>query len=344
MVQIPVPATDNGKKRGLNKGKLFLVLFLAGLFFIFLGINLYVIVPVSVGNEAEACARCHAMVPEYATWRESNHAQFQCRDCHKQPGFAHLLKYQTRMVKEFLFYRATDMPQTVVADKIPDEVCKQCHSSNRIVSASSDTIIPHQKHEEKGISCVTCHKGVAHGRIMERGMTRKLTVSEWTPDVAREQMDYKYTTPKMDICLDCHGKRNVETTCSVCHSSMPIPDSHKPANWMTKHGEQARQDFKPCNLCHVYTMKKEVDLLQTTVFGYIRINTFCMNCHTTKKPPSHRQEGFMARHGTEAKNKGTGNCFVCHNLNKEDAQKGGWPNKVNCNDCHWFKAKSRVQE
>ncbi len=334
----PAEAPQTSVKKGMNKRKIAMILVLGGIVSVFLAFNLYFIIPITFGNDSTTCRQCHAMAPEYATWQASNHAQFQCKDCHQQPGVTNLFKYQLRMVKEFLIYRASDSPHTIKATPIPDSVCEKCHSSNRRASASSDTIIPHDKHKKQGVSCVTCHAGVAHGRIMERGALKKYpTVQEWTPDVGVEQMSYDNTTPKMDVCLNCHGQRKVNTTCSVCHSHMPVPDSHKSPSWLAgSHGTQALQDFKPCNLCHVYTMKKEIDLLSTNVFGYIRTNNFCINCHTTQKPPTH-VNGFMASHGALAKQKGTTSCFVCHNLNKSQVKAGGWPNRINCNDCHWFK-------
>jgi len=301
----------------------------------------WMFMPVARGAEAGYCSGCHAMRPEVLTWEASNHSRFDCQVCHREPGLGSFFKYRGRLVKEVLFYRASGQPDNIRLKKpIPDSVCKECHAmDNRRVSATSDTLIPHARHDKIGVACISCHAGVAHGRINERGVTKKVPPDQWTQATANEQMDFQYTTPRMDVCLDCHGERQISTTCSLCHSNYPIPASHKPAAWKSKHGLSARQDFKPCNLCHSYTLKQPVDLLATTLPGYIRVNSFCANCHL-QKPPSHDPVNFRAIHGQAAKVKTTQNCFVCHDINKPrvgTAGKPGFKNKVYCNSCHWFK-------
>lgn len=303
---------------------------LAGALLLVVGFLLWYTVPVMGGNGSQACVRCHDMTPEYLTWKQSNHAQFQCRDCHYGKDAGGFMKYQEHVLTS-LFAGDRENTKTMGTELIPDSVCLKCHSENRKYSPSSDTIIPHKTHKEKGIQCVECHSGVAHGRIAERGVVEQIPAEEWNDAVAAEQMDFNYTTPRMDICLDCHGERKVTTTCSVCHSSQVVPSSHKAENWMDQHGINAKGDFKPCNLCHSYTLKKSVDLTKINVSEYINNNTFCYNCHLTK-PPGH-QGDFRKVHGQQVKEKGMANCQACHAVKAKDAQNA---NPVKCNDCHWF--------
>jgi len=276
------------------------------------------------------------MIPEYLTWQESTHAQFQCKECHRESGVTNFFRYQGRVFKEIFFYRTGSEPVKTVSEKISDSACLRCHSENRKYSPSSDTVIPHQKHQASGIKCTTCHAGVAHGRIVERGMTGKIPVEEWNPRVAADQMDFKYTTPRMAVCLDCHGKRQVTEKCSVCHSKQIVPASHKSRDFERQHGLMAQQDFKPCNLCHSYSLKKPVDLLDINVSEYIKNNTFCFNCHL-KKPSTHRNSAFREVHGDLANSRGVKNCLGCHDVKKAEPNKDRGPiNKVYCNRCHWF--------
>ncbi len=301
----------------------------------------WMVMPAVRGDEAGYCIRCHAMRPQVMTWEVSNHARFQCQVCHREPGWDSLIKYRGRLVKEILLYRVDSQPEYLKLKKpVPDSACKECHEmNNRRVSATSDTVIPHAKHDQQGVACVTCHAGVAHGRIVERGVTQKIKPADWTTATAVKEMDFQHTTPRMAVCLNCHGERQISTTCSLCHTNYPIPASHKPAAWKSGHGLSARNDFKPCNLCHAYTLKRPVDLLATTLPGYIRDNSFCANCHL-QKPVSHEPANFRAIHGQAAKVKTTQNCFVCHDLNPPktaSAAKRGFKNKIYCNNCHWFK-------
>lgn len=253
-------------------------------------------------------------------------------------GVTNFFSYQSRLFKEMFFYRSGEGPhKTPEASGIRDSSCLRCHSENRKYSPASDTVVPHRKHTGKGITCVSCHAGIAHGRIVERGVTDEVPAEEWNEGIAAKQMEYKYTTPRMALCLDCHGKRGITEKCSDCHSRQLIPASHKEGDFERQHGIMAQTDFKPCNLCHSYSLREPVDLLEINVRDYIKSNTFCFNCHL-RKPSTHIESGFGKRHGELARSRGTGNCLGCHDINTNSGNDGGRPvNKVYCNKCHWFK-------
>ncbi|HWI54873.1 MAG TPA: cytochrome c3 family protein [Desulfobacteria bacterium] len=304
--------------------------------FVFI-ISLWYYVPSLGSGESDYCARCHAMKPEYLTWQQSSHSQFKCSVCHRESGAANFIKYQGRLVKEIFYYRSETIPVKQVSSPVSSSACLKCHSENRKYSPSSDTVIPHSKHQKKGIECTTCHAGIAHGRIVERGMTTKLKAEEWNMNAAVEQMDFKYTTPRMAICLDCHAKRQVEMTCSACHSKQIIPATHKSKGWEQRHGLSAKDNFKPCNLCHVYTLKKPVDVGSISLPDYIKQNSYCYNCHLNK-PSTHKDRRFGALHGQLVKSRGIANCMGCHDLNKrKQTKETGTINEVYCNKCHWFR-------
>lgn len=317
----------------MNKRLRYLMTAVLGIVVFVFILMLWNYVPVLGSNESSACIRCHSMAPEYMTWQQSSHSQFQCRECHSESGVSHFLKYQGRVFKEIFLYSRNESVKTV-SNSVKSSACLKCHSHNRKYSPSSDTIVPHDKHIAKGIECVECHAGIAHGRIVERGITTQIPADEWTLSEATEQMDFKYTTPRMAICLECHGKRQVTTTCSVCHSKQIVPASHKSRGWEQLHGASAQKDFKPCNLCHSYTLKKPLDLNETNLGGYIKGNTFCYNCHL-EKPSAHKEIGFQKRHGQLVKSRGMSNCTTCHSVDKP--KESGPQNNFYCNKCHWFK-------
>ncbi len=319
------------------KTKRYLIAAVLGIVVFVFIMSLWYYVPSLGAGEAGYCAKCHAMKPEYLTWQQSNHSQFQCKECHRESGVSNFISYQGRLVKEIFFYRSGSDPLKQISNPVSSSACLKCHSENRKYSPSSDTVIPHSKHQKKGIECTACHAGVAHGRIVERGMTQKLPAEDWNMSVAIEQMDFKYTTPRMAVCLDCHGKRQVEMTCSACHSKQIIPATHKSEGWERQHGLAAKDDFKPCNLCHVYTLKKTVDVSSISLSDYIKQNSYCYNCHLTK-PSSHKEGGFGAVHGQLVKSRGMNNCLGCHDINESKKTKNSGPiNEVYCNKCHWFK-------
>jgi len=337
MKQIMSIQTLPKKKKRSRTGTYMKAAVLIAVAFVFIAISWYYM-PVMGSNESKYCVRCHSMIPEYTTWQASYHAQFQCKECHRESGVTQFIKYQGRIFTEIFFYRTGGGAiKTPMKDPMPNAVCLKCHSENRNYTPSSDTVVPHDKHLAKGVACVSCHAGVAHGRIVQRGITKQIPPEEWNKSLAQEQMDFNYTTPRMAVCLDCHGKRQVSEKCSVCHNKQIVPANHKSEGWERLHGQSAQQDFKPCNLCHVYSMKKQVDLTQITVPEYIKNNTFCFNCHL-QKPSTHKDPRFREVHGELAKSRGLGNCTGCHDINQQKQSKDSGPkNKVYCNQCHWFK-------
>jgi hypothetical protein len=325
----PQTPTRPRSKRYLKAAVIF-----AGVFI--LCVMLWSYAPVFGSNDSAFCARCHSMAPEYMTWQYSSHAQFDCKSCHKQPGAAGFFQFQAKILKEIFVYGNQDSTITKQISPVPDSVCLNCHSENRNYSPSSDNIIPHRVHTAKGVTCVTCHAGIAHGRIVERGVTAEYAAEQWNYSLTGEQMDHRNVTPRMSVCLDCHGKRQVNQTCSACHSRQVIPETHKAPGWDRQHGISAQKDFKPCNLCHSYSFDKSKNLTSLNVQGYIKNNTFCFNCHL-QKPGTHKNLKFREEHGQLANSRGFDNCFSCHNVNKNDSTSNkGAVNKVYCNQCHWF--------
>jgi len=317
------------RKRYIKAAVIFAVVFV-------LLLMLWNYVPVLGSNSSSFCAGCHTMTPQYMTWQYSSHSQFDCKACHEQPGVAGFFEFQAMMLKDVFVYGDQNTMITETKSVIPDSVCLQCHSENRKYSPSSDTVIPHEVHRANGVNCVTCHAGIAHGKIVERGVTAKYKADEWNYSLASDQMENQNVTPRMALCLDCHGKRQVNQTCSVCHSRQVVPDTHKAPDWTRQHGLDAEKDFKPCNLCHSYSFDASKDLRSLTVQSYIKNNTFCFNCHL-QKPVTHKNPKFREVHGELVNSRSLDNCFSCHNINESDSTVNkGAINKVYCNQCHWF--------
>lgn len=297
------------------------------------------------------CAFCHIMKPEYATWEASSHSQIACVDCHVDPGMGNALKHKVVAAKELYMYvtKTYQLPIQATED-IPDSRCLKCHSLKRKVSPSSDLYIPHEKHYKAGIACVKCHQGVAHGKISERAMTMGGNFNSWDKSAGYKVMTTEFTEPKMDLCMDCHGRRGVTVACDACHSGSMKPDSHREKSFSTKHGELAKKDIKYCDTCHAYIkapgvtaqnmpdqeeddpVAKYLNTMQTgsdsNYADYAKTNEYCVECHK-KRPPSH-DDNWPLKHG-KAADKGTENCLVCHSP-RTDVK--GTTSKAACSSCH----------
>lgn len=297
------------------------------------------------------CATCHNMSPQVYTWKASSHSEVTCTDCHIAPGVENLVKEKGNGIKQ-LYYTITDsyLAPIRMPSLIPDESCLTCHNmERRHVSASGDIIIDHEIHEKKGVACVTCHDGVAHGKVADRRVTYKSDYAKWNEMLAKRFMeDTKYTRPQMDKCMDCHELKGAPLTCETCHSTSMLPEEHKSKDFITKeHMQQAKEDILYCNTCHSYTSKKQVDELKgkkayisylsdekseginVSVVQYAKTNDYCRDCHGIR-PESHNQERFLMFHGliaTENKEK----CMTCHdNQIISDAP----VTNVGCASCH----------
>lgn len=315
-----------------------------------LGLALSVNVGVHATSTSTFCSSCHMMAPQALTWEVSSHSSIECKDCHIAPGIRNKVDAKVDGLWE-LYHAITD---TYVApirmpSHIPNESCEKCHNmDNRIVSASGDIIIDHDIHNEKEISCVTCHDGVAHGKVSDRRVAYKTDFDRWNSQVAEHIMDdTKYTRPQMDKCMDCHELREAPLTCETCHSTQMLPEDHKEASFVKgEHGNVASEDLLYCESCHSYMSDKPIKEFQErahyekyinsseaekqlTVQQYAKKNTFCIDCHS-QRPESHESTLFFKDHGKNIE-EADANCFTCH----ENMRAFESPvTNVSCASCH----------
>lgn len=268
------------------------------------------------------CQGCHEMKPEIATWQVSGHAKIACIQCHTEINAAHFAQLIHFTKKYYLPIQ--------VKEPVSNSVCENCHSQNRTVTPRGDLIVPHQKHEKEGIACVTCHIGVAHGKIAERQETIDGDFSRWDDATARQNMAWQYKTISMTECLNCHKEKNGPQNCESCHSRIVPPSSHQSKEWVQNglHGQEAFKDLDSCNECHSYSLNLVRVQNSDKVISYARSNSFCVQCHS-KKPVSHTQKPFM--HGTRASQDQRG-CLVCHE--KTVTKKANVATKTVCISCH----------
>ncbi|MBS4213143.1 MULTISPECIES: cytochrome c3 family protein [Neobacillus] len=321
-----------------------LTLFFLALFF-FLGFS-----GLEATSSSKFCSSCHEMKPEYYTWKASTHSEVECVNCHIGEGVENLTKAKANGLAQL--YKKTADAYTApiqMPKNIPNSACEKCHNmETREVTSSGDLIIPHDKHLAKDIKCTQCHSGVAHGKIAERNVTFKSDYEKWDDTLGKSMMsDVKFTSPKMETCMECHELRNVSNKCETCHNAGMEPKSHKKADFKTKnHGTLAKEDIKSCNKCHGLMSETEVEGIkevpasqqflsngankskQISAQDYAKENTFCQNCHTTK--PETHVKGFVNIHGAIAKNSKE-KCLACH-----DYQKTGFNDSktVACSSCH----------
>lgn len=284
------------------------------------------------------CFRCHVMAPEYYTWKASAHVQIPCTRCHIKPGLGNLVIHKLSALKEVtLYFTGTYDRPIKMSEKIDDEVCTQCHSTNRGITPSGDLIIPHDKHAAKKVQCVECHSGVAHGNIVGRKMTDDGNFQVWNPVYGQNQMAATFAEPKMNTCLACHIKRNVTQKCEACHTTISIPADHKVKDWYTTHGHKAKGDLDYCNKCHSYSVNAKDVPVKDAVARYARGNVFCYKCHQTR-PAGHSADWNIV-HKKDVVNGDISGCLICHEYNQAGPAAKAVP--TFCAKCH---GKSNVSQ
>lgn len=338
---------EQSKAKKIKIFKVMTVLLLSGL-----GIYLILTMGAQATSSPAFCASCHNMSPQVYTFKASSHSSISCTDCHVASGVENLVREKASGVKQ-LYYTMTDnyLAPIRMPSLIPNESCQTCHNMElRHVSASGDIIINHEIHEINNIACVTCHDGVAHGKVSERRVTYRSDYAKWNEMLAQRFMeDTAYTRPQMGVCMDCHELMRAPLECAACHETSMLPEEHKADDFILRgHFEQARKDLYYCDTCHSYTTKKQVEGFQgkaaylryisgeepnsgatVSVEQYAKTNDYCRDCHGIR-PESHEQNLFLMNHGriaTDNQNR----CMTCHDFRiMSDAP----VTNVGCASCH----------
>ena len=153
-------------------------------------------------SNPEFCSWCHEMAPEYVTFQASAHSEIKCTQCHIEPGAVNMLLHKVESMKE-VYYHIVGPPDPIVQTvAVPNINCVQCHSENRLVTATGDLIVNHSEHIKEDIPCITCHSGVAHAKVVERGINYQKDLDYWTVENTEKLVSADYMKPNMGTCID----------------------------------------------------------------------------------------------------------------------------------------------
>ena len=220
-------------------------------------------------------------------------------------------------------------------DLLPEmETCYNCHDEDMACTTCHEkgeepTLLPritnynpkfnHKRHEEQGIICQTCHKGIDEAETVNAGTH----------------------IPEGDVCMGCHGKTDALTrllkpqdhsdfwpqihgmfsetgneNCSACHTDAFCIDCHQgdnnanqshPPEFIATHGISFMMRESECATCH-------------------QGRDYCIECHREVNnviPSTHLLPDWRgAMHSQEAR-KDFDYCGVCHT--QDD---------ITCMECH----------
>ncbi len=287
---------------------------------------------ISYTSTPSFCSTCHEMAPEHVTYQASAHNQIKCTQCHIKPGAKNLVIHKVESLKE-VYYHVVGAPDSIVPTvAVSNKNCEQCHSRNRLITANGDLKVNHKGHIQEGIPCITCHRGVVHAKVAERGINDSSTYAAWTKDNAKKLMGEKYENPNMGTCIDCHEQVN--------QGKKPWKDKDYllPKNNHEKKSIENEDsvDLQETAEAQAGILERELpDNKQKTILQAVsqqktdvKLSMQCFTCHQSiKTPKNHDVNTWIVRHGDFAV-KDLGTCFNCHkdslwikDLEKQDIRK-----------------------
>jgi nitrate/TMAO reductase-like tetraheme cytochrome c subunit len=303
---------ESAIKKSVKRWRLLVVMI--GCFIVMIGLSYGAI---SYTSKPSFCANCHEMAPEHVTFQASAHNEIKCTQCHIEPGAKNLVVHKVKSLKE-VYYHIVGPPDPIVQTvAVTNESCEQCHSRNRLVTATGDLIVNHKEHVEKGIPCISCHSGVAHAKIVERGINGSATYAAWTKENAKKLMGREYEKPNMGTCIDCHEQVN--------QGKEPWKDT---AYILPEHGdskgkgaaEEETTAFKETPEMKAGVLERNLpENTQKTILEAlgqqqtdVKLSMECITCHQQiKVPENHDKNDWSNKHGNTAVEQ-LQECLNCH--------------------------------
>ncbi|MGJ7911131.1 cytochrome c3 family protein [Neobacillus sp. LXY-1] len=284
---------------------------------------------ISFTNSPTFCSSCHEMAPEYTTYTASAHNQISCVQCHIKPGFINMVTHKMKSMKE-VYYHVTGVPEQIVQteeEAISNQNCLQCHSKNRLVTASGDLKVNHKGHIEQDIPCITCHQGVVHAKIASRGINVEEVRGEYTKETAEKLMEKKYLAPNMGTCIDCHDKVNngEKPWKELSYSVPPNPEEvdKKLEENKKKSTESTTTETTTAGEGTEATVAEHDQKTQDIILQAIgkqqkdvKLSMVCETCHKKiKVPANHKVADWSQAHGGTAIQE-LNKCVNCHQDSK----------------------------
>lgn len=254
------------------------------------------------------CNSCHIMNTYYDSWKDSEHSEVNCLDCHLQPGFTGYIKGKINglaQAVDCIVGRVGTKPRATVKDA--SCLRPECHSTQELVSTDieySGIKFTHKNHIEKDVhgikvTCGTCH-------------------SHFEGD--------EHFTVNNDACFTCHFLKNdatggsvVQTGCTDCHK---VPDKVIKRGMVTiNHAEFVSYKASCEESCH----KRDINITSNVD------ENVCLNCHSFGKE---QDSDSVALHKTHTYYEKV-ECFSCHGkVSHGQKEVASISVMMDCENCH----------
>lgn len=205
-------------------------------------------------HDNDFCMSCHVMNVPFEKFTESEHAELQCHDCHRQSVYA-----SARQV----YLWVVDRPQDIGPHApVPNRICAECHitedpdSTWQRISATAGHRVHLESDSLPDLMCVDCHGVEVHrfvpvdetcglsgchssektqivlGSMAGQTGFHCVTCHQFTapvPEHMARDTARAALVPAEQECLSCHGMEKIVTglvsgeephgaTCGLCHN------------------------------------------------------------------------------------------------------------------------------
>jgi cytochrome c nitrite reductase small subunit len=208
--------------KNISKGKLLIILGALAVVFLIAGYG-----TLQATSKPEFCATCHQIKPFVDSWQQMSHKDVSCISCHADPGAVGYLKRKLEGAGELYKQATGNFDPNNLHPKVNPESCAACHNGSGKNPKAKDVVnkgaeetttnlnFIHKRHYEQELSCIDCHKTVAHGKKPFDPSDRQV------PDT------------KTTVCSKCHDVRTInskgpdkrqwpfEEMCKKCHKFDP---------------------------------------------------------------------------------------------------------------------------
>ncbi len=265
-------------------------------FVVVLALAAFVVVMLGATSTRWFCSEvCHKVQDDtIAAYAASSHAEISCMACHEPVG-ADTITFMIAKVKSGLEVIPTVgntfslplNPGSALALKGGKEMgsqqCTQCHSMNRVVTASEGLLVDHKVHADAGIWCTVCHNRIAHN---DTAVPPVLVA----PNGSKNTVHPNFM--KMDYCFRCHdlegkvkmtGQKAAPGVCTTCHPAgfELVPATHQAADWAgAVHGETSKEIIKEMGALEVEAKVLEEEGIASYLAAPV---DQCFTCHVESK-------------------------------------------------------------
>lgn len=126
-----------------------------------------------ITNDPAACANCHVMEEQYASWMKSSHSTVAvCNDCHTPHNLVG--KYATKARNGFwhsYYFTLGGFHEPIQATprsrEIAEAACRDCHQAitHSLIEAEEVPNFPalgRESVDHRALTCTRCHQNVGH--------------------------------------------------------------------------------------------------------------------------------------------------------------------------------------